>query len=105
MTLFSFKFFQHLEGCADVEENGISEWMISGSDDIGHQVLSEDKIVEVYISNTATENDSSEDDVDDTEAPVGLTNGEATTMLEKLMIYFEKQSYWGFIIQQLNLII
>lgn len=65
---------------------------MNSDSDIGHQVLSEDEIVEACIANTATENDSSEGDDDDMEEPVGLTNGEATTMLEKLKTYFEKQS-------------
>ena len=50
--------FQQLEGCANVEESDISEWMNSDND-IGHQVLSEDEIVEACIANTATEIDSS----------------------------------------------
>ncbi|KAJ8867716.1 hypothetical protein PR048_031519 [Dryococelus australis] len=81
--------FHQLEGCDDVEENDISKWMNSDSD-IGHQKLNEDEIVEACIANTATENDSSEDD-DDTEEPVDITHGEATTMLEQLT-YFEKHS-------------
>lgn len=83
--------FQQLEGCADVEESDISEWMNSDND-IGHQVLSEDEIVEACIANTATEIDSSEDDDDGTEESASPTHGEATTMLEGLMTYFEKQS-------------
>ncbi|KAJ8889790.1 hypothetical protein PR048_009293 [Dryococelus australis] len=82
--------FQRLEGCDDVEENDIYEWTNSDSD-IGHQVLSEDEIVEACIANTAKENDSSEDD--DTDEPIGLTHGEVTTMLGQLMTYFDKQSH------------
>ncbi|KAJ8889855.1 hypothetical protein PR048_009360 [Dryococelus australis] len=63
---------------------------MNSDSDIGHQVLSEDEIVEACIANTVTENDCSEDD--NTEEPVGLIHGEATTMLEQLMTYFEKQS-------------
>ncbi|KAJ8886813.1 hypothetical protein PR048_013025 [Dryococelus australis] len=53
---------------------------MNSDSDIGHQVLSKDEIVE-----------ASEDD-DNTEEPVGPTNDEATTMLEQLITYFEKQS-------------
>lgn len=79
------QFFQQLKSCTDVEENYISEWMKSDRY-IGHQ------IVEAWIGNTATENDSSEDEDDDTEEPVGPSHGEGTSMLEKFMTYFKKYS-------------
>ena len=48
--------------------------------------------MEACIANTATEIGSSEDDDDGTEESASPTHGEATTILEGLMTYFEKQS-------------
>ncbi|XP_025420067.1 jerky protein homolog-like [Sipha flava] len=83
-------FFQELKGCADVKVNDISEW-INGDTDVGHQVLSEDEIVNACIENIEIEVDSSEDGDDGTDQSTGPTHGEATVMLEQLMTYFEKQ--------------
>jgi hypothetical protein len=74
-----------------VKVNDISEW-INGDTDVGHQVLSEDEIVNACIENIEIEVDSSEDGDDGTDQSTGPTHGEATVMLEQLMTYFEKQS-------------
>jgi len=58
--------FQELEGCAEVEANYISEW-INGDTDVGHQVLSDDEIVNACIENIEIEVDSSEDEDDGTD--------------------------------------
>jgi len=49
--------FQELEGCAEVEVNYISE-RINGDTDVGHQVLSDDEIVNACIENIEIEVDS-----------------------------------------------
>lgn len=67
-----------------MEENYISEW-INSDTNVGHQVLSEDEIVNACIENTETEIDSSEDEDDGTDQSTGPTHGEATAMLEQLM--------------------
>ncbi|XP_025425198.1 jerky protein homolog-like [Sipha flava] len=76
--------FQELKGCAEVEANDISEW-INGDTDVGHQVLSDDEIVNACIENIEIEVDSSEDEDDGTDQSTGPTHGEATAMLEQLM--------------------
>ncbi|XP_060855612.1 jerky protein homolog-like [Metopolophium dirhodum] len=76
--------FQELEGCAEVETNDISE-CINGDTDVGHQVLSDDEIVNACIENIEIEVDSSEDEDDGTDQSTGPTHGEATAMLEQLM--------------------
>jgi len=70
-----------LEGCAEVEANDISEW-INGDTDVGHQVLSDDEIVNACIENIEIEVDSSEDEDDGADQSTGPTHGKATAMLE-----------------------
>lgn len=92
MTLILLKFFNSWGegGCTDVEENDILKQMKSDID-IGHQILNENEIVEACIENISIENDGSEDEDDDTEESLGPTHGEGTSMLEKLMTYFERK--------------
>lgn len=44
------KIFQQLEGCKDMGESDIGPQILS-SCDLGHHILSEDKIIEAYTSN------------------------------------------------------
>lgn len=67
----------------------IAPWIVSDND-FGHQILSEDDIVEGCRSNETTVEDTSDDN--DCEGTTGPSHAEATKMLERLLNCFEKKS-------------
>lgn len=75
--------FQVIEGCSDIQEQDVSEWINLEKDDPGHQFLSEDECSQ------QVEDDVSSDD--DAEEKTGPNHTEATSMFEKLMSYLERQ--------------
>ena len=80
-----------LDGFAKVDGSNDSPW-ITSDNVMGHQILSEEEIVEVCCSSQTPADDSSDDNDFNIQESAGPSCSEASRMLEEMIvIYFEKQ--------------
>lgn len=80
--------FKNIDGCSDVDEEDIDNWLQIDNDG-GYKAITEEEII---ASCSVTENENEEDSDSVDEPAVVMTHAEAVANIDKLMVYFESQA-------------
>uniref|UniRef100_A0A1B6LQW8 DDE-1 domain-containing protein n=2 Tax=Graphocephala atropunctata TaxID=36148 RepID=A0A1B6LQW8_9HEMI len=84
------KIFKKIDGCSEVDEEDIDNWLLMDSDGGYKSITDEEIIASCGVSNNENAEDSDVDEPDVSE-PDTITHSEAVNLVDKLMTYFEKQ--------------
>ena len=80
--------FKNIDGCSDVDEEDIDNWLQIDNDG-GYKVITEEEII---ASCSVTENENEEDSDSVDEPAVVMPHAEAVANIDKLMVCFESQA-------------
>lgn len=83
--------FQKIDGCSDVDISDINNWLETENNE-GCASLTDDEIIALCTTaENENEDDTDENTIINDDQPKVISHSEATSHLEQLMVYFERQ--------------
>ena len=83
--------FQKIDGCSDIDISDINNWLET-ENNAGCASLTDDEIIALCTTaENENEDDTDENTIINDDQPKVISHNEATSHLEQLMVYFERQ--------------